>query len=107
MTALEPRVQATRYTVTCMPREAAPDAHVFAIHIDRKNDDTWAITDGHRYLDADGQWGHISYLHDRYRHTLDRALQLAKQAAPKVTVNGMTPADALARIERLKQAGVE
>lgn len=101
---LEPVVQATRYTVNCVPADSAPDAHVFALRIDRKNDGTWAVTDGRRYLDRDGKWGDISYLHDQYRHDLDTALELAKQAAPHVVVNGLTPALALARIARLKAA---
>ena len=97
-----PHVQATRYTVNCMPADAAPDAHVFAIHVDRKRDDTWAVTDGHRYLDADGQWSDpLGYLSPKYRHSLVVALALAKAAAPHVRINGLTPADALARIARL------
>lgn len=131
MSAPEPRVQVTRYTVNCVPEDSSPDADVFAIVVEYKGNGLWAATRYHRSLGKDGTWsygtewppdnpgsrepvGDIEWdeyhaARDRWvadhRHNLDSALELAKAAAPHVRVNGMTPADALARIERLKEAG--
>lgn len=109
---LEPRVQATRYTVNCMPEDAAPDAHVFEITVEYRGADRWAVTRHEMCLGADGTWDFGVKPYDRgddwlnaHRFDLNTALELAKQAAPNVTVNGLTPATALARIERLKEAG--
>ncbi len=105
MTTLKPVVQATRYTVSCMPEGAAPDAHVFALHVERNLDGSWIVTDGWGYLAANGIWGDPMGLRSpEYRHDLDTALRLAKAAAPNVIVNGMTPAGALARIAKIKAA---
>jgi hypothetical protein len=102
VTDLPPVVQIARYTVNCMPADSSPDAHIFGIHVDRKRDGTWAVTDGHRYLDAEGEWSNpLGYLSPKYRHTLDAALALAKAAAPHIRINGLTPAEALARIARI------
>lgn len=106
-TVLEPVVRPTRYTVNCMPEDAAPDSHVFAIHLDRKRDGSWVVHDGFRSLNADGEWNGehgINGYDAEFRHDLETALRLAKEAAPNVRVNGLTPADALARIARLKES---
>jgi hypothetical protein len=109
VSALEPRVQATRYTVNCMPADSAPDAHVFELTVEWRGHDRWAIIRHGECLDQDGNWSWErlpSSREDewlaRHRFDLDTALELAKQAAPLVNVNGLTPATALARIERLK-----
>lgn len=104
MTDLTPVVQATRYTVNCVPAELTPDAHVFALQVNRKRDGLWVVTDGSSTLRADGTWSDEYGQHGygaAYRHDLNTALELAKQAAPKVIVNGLTPAQAIARIERI------
>jgi hypothetical protein len=106
MTDLKPVVQATRYTVNCMPEGAAPDAHVFALHVDLQRDGSWVVHDGFQSLRADGTWSDEYGPHglgEGFRHTQGAALRLATEAAPHVRVNGMTPADALARIERLRE----
>jgi hypothetical protein len=103
---ITPHVQATRYTVNCMPADAAPDAHVFALQVEMNRDGSWTVTDGCSYLAANGDWGEpMGRRLPEYRHDLDTALALATTAAPHVIVNGITPAGALARIARLKEQG--
>lgn len=119
MSAPEPIVQATRYTVNCLPEDSSPDAHVFELVVEYRGKDTWAVTRHHRSLGRDGTWSYgpaIDAEHEGYeaarqewlgehRFDLDEAIELAKAAAPLVTVNGLTPAAALARIARIRTAG--
>jgi hypothetical protein len=112
MTDLTPTVQATRYTVSCMPEDAAPDAHVFEITVEYRGKGRWAVARFGQCLDANGLWDHELSPSNReddwlatHRFDLDTALELAKAAAPHVRVNGLTPADAIARIARLKEQG--
>lgn len=94
----EPVVRPSRYTVTCVPPDTAPDAHVWALYVEERRDGTWVVTNGHEWLDADGFW-HIacSSQVEACSHDLDTALRLAQEHAPLVRVNGMTAADAIAR----------
>lgn len=123
MTALpEPVVQPTRYVVNCIPEDASPDAHVFEIAVEYRGSGRWAVVRHHRYLDANGAWSYgadwpadnpgsrepaTDAEWDEYhaardawlaahRFDLDTALDLAKAAAPLVTVNGFTVEKALA-----------
>nr|BEK68819.1 hypothetical protein KPHV_60460 [Kitasatospora purpeofusca] len=99
MTELRPFTRTTRYTVSCMPADATPDAHIWDLHVIADRDGYWQITDGARYLDAHAIW------HDTRResgqHTLGEALAIAEATAPHMLVNGLTPDQALARIARL------
>ncbi|MFG3051835.1 hypothetical protein ACGFZP_12920 [Kitasatospora sp. NPDC048239] len=130
MTVLEPRVQATRYTVNCMPEDSSPDAHVFEIAVEYRGRDLWAVTRHHQSLGADGQWswgpewppgkpGSREPENDtewdayhaardewtaNHRHDLDTALKLAQEAARHVTVNGLTVQAALDRIAQIRAA---
>ncbi|MFF7991739.1 hypothetical protein ACFZDG_18340 [Kitasatospora xanthocidica] len=125
---LEPHVQATRYTVNCVPADSSPDAHVFEIAVEWRGGDRWAVTRHHKSLSSDGkwswgpdwpaddpgsrepkndaEWAEYHAVRDAWtashRHDLDTALKLAREAAPHVTVNGLTPAAALERITRLR-----
>ncbi len=123
----DPVVQAVRYTVNAVPEDSSPDAHVFEITVERRRGGLWTAIRHHRYLGRDGTWTHgpdwpvgnpgsrepvtdaecVGYhsaqeewLADT-RYDLETALKLAREAAPHVTVNGLTPAAALARIARL------
>lgn len=118
---LEPVVQATRYTVNCVPEDTDPDGHLFEIAVEYRGAGRWAAVRNHRYLDAAGNWSYgVSWPDDApgsrepttdaecaeyeaardawlaaTRHDLDTALELAKAAAPDITVNGYTVSDAL------------
>jgi len=127
VTTPEPRVQVTRYTVNCLPEDSSPDAHVFEVTIQYCGNDLWAVTRHHQSLGVDGQWSwgpqwpadnpgsrepltdaeHDAYRAARdewttnHRHHLGTALRLAREAARHITVNGLTPVEALARLTQL------
>jgi hypothetical protein len=68
------------------PGEPEMASH-FAIRVERRGDQ-WAVTrGGGRYLNEPGGW---IYTRSVPTFSLDVALELAKQAAPHVTVNGWT-----------------
>src|SRR5690606_2902511 len=97
----EPTVQATRYTVNCLP-ENGIDSHVFEITVEYRGRGLWAVKRHSQCLAADGTWDWEMRPSEReddwlaeHRFDLDTALKLAKEAAPKVTVNGFTVTDAL------------
>jgi hypothetical protein len=97
---LDPHVQATRYTVNCMPPDSAPDAHLWALHVELGRDGYWSVTDGHQYLDHNSIWHHTRW--EAGPLTLGNALAIAEATAPYLAVNGFTPDQALARIARLQ-----
>jgi hypothetical protein len=118
-----PHVQATRYTVNCMPEGLGPGGHVFEITVEYRGNGRWTVVRHRQELDADGAWSYKPGWPDgqeptddagwdayyaavdawtaAHRHDRDTALRLAREAAPHVTVMGAPPADALARIARL------
>lgn len=100
MATPEPTVRVTRYTVTCVPADASPDAHVWAITVEEQRDGKWLVNCHGSWLDAKGEW-HIGYsgVYKQCAHDLDTALRLAREHAPLVEVNGYTVADALARFK--------
>jgi hypothetical protein len=96
-----PRVQATRYVVSCFE----PDDHegaAFNLTVEYRGRGLWAVLRGGFCLGSDGTWSYESIPSERedewlatHRFDLDTALNLAKEHAPKVKVNGFTVADAL------------
>lgn len=107
----EPTVQATRYTVNCLPEDGI-DSHVFEITVEYRGRGLWAIKRHSQCLAADGSWDYEMRPSERedewlatHRFDLDTALKLAKEAAPKVTVNGFTVADALRMAQQREEAG--
>jgi hypothetical protein len=94
-------VEATAYTVSAVP-ETIQDWDLFAITVERTAPGRYAIRRRSRCLSTDLVWEWESIPSDRtdewlatHRFDLDTALRLAKEAAPAVTVNGHTVADAL------------
>lgn len=94
---------ATRYTVNLLP-ETDPHGHVFEITVEYRGHGQWAILRHGSCLGQDGEWDYELRPSGReddwiaaHRFDLDTALRLAKEAAPSVTVNGLTAADALVR----------
>lgn len=115
----EPQVRVTRYEVSCIP-EDNDDSGVFTITVQYRGEGRWGVFRGeHRQLGADGLWswgyewpggdrepatdeerddyarGEEAW-RDAHRFDLETALTLAKQAAPKLTVNGWTVDQVLA-----------
>lgn len=91
----------TRYTVNCLPEDDY-DSHIFAITVEYRGRDRWAVLRHGQCLGTDGAWDYESTPSNRedewlatHRFDLDTALKLAKGAAPLVTVNGFTVTDAL------------
>jgi hypothetical protein len=100
---------ATRYTVNVLP-ETDINAHVFEITVEYRGHGQWAVLRHGWCLNQDGSWDYELCPSERedewiaaHRFDLDTALDLAKEAAPEVTVNGLTAADALARLNTEEQ----
>lgn len=98
----EPTVRPTRYEVTAVP-EGHADGHLWALTVEYRGRDRWAVVRHGQCLDANGAWDYESIPSERtdewlatHRFDLDTALRLAREAAPLITVNGITVPDALA-----------
>lgn len=126
--AVEAIVQATKYTVNCVPEDGI-DSDVFGLTVEYRGAGRWGVfRHAHCCLGADGEWswgyswgdgnsepatdeewteyhrGREAWL-DAHRFDEETALRLAREQAPLVTVNGYTVADALAMSAR-RAAGV-
>jgi hypothetical protein len=109
MTVPEPAVRADRYTVNCVP-EGVMDGGAFEITVEYRGRDRWAVLRHGCCLSAAGAWEYEMRPSARedewlaeHRFDLDTALKLAREAAPLVTVNGFTVADAIRMHERRKE----
>jgi hypothetical protein len=97
-------VSASRFTVTCVPADSAPDAHVWAINVEEQRDGKWIAKHMGSWLTEDGDW-EISYS-GAYRacaHDFETAKRLAMKAAPLVIINGRTVTQALALAAEWKE----
>lgn len=97
-----PAAEPTAYTVTCL-NEEVEGAHAWALTVEYRGRGSWAVKRNVFCLSRAGEWDYEMRPSERedewlaeHRFPLDEALELAKQAAPHVIVNGMTPADLLA-----------
>lgn len=93
-------VQPTRYEVSCLPE--GEDRRHFALTVEYRGADRWAVARHGQCLAADGTWSYEPSPSNRedewiaaHRFDLDTALRLAREAAPLLTVNGYTVSDAL------------
>lgn len=98
----EPIVQATAYTVSCLPD--SPEAHLWTIEVAYRGHNLWAALRHGWCLDAAGRWDYEPLPSSRtpewlaeHRFPLEEALRLAKAAALLLEVNGITVADRAAR----------
>ncbi|MEU4410709.1 hypothetical protein AB0F88_39915 [Streptosporangium sp. NPDC023963] len=89
----EPEVRVTRYEVSCLPL-GHPEYKNFKVIVERHRDGRWSASDGLLALTSGGAWV-IDPSCVAHRHSEEFALQLARAAAPHVTCNGHTVADAL------------
>lgn len=99
-----PQVRATRYEVSLLPEDDI-NYRLFRVLVEERDGYGWTVHDGHACLSAAGVWDGVGvsvYGNDEawiaaHRFDLDTALRLAREAAPGVTVNGVTAAEALRR----------
>jgi len=96
-------VKVTEYTVSLLPDDHI-DAGAFEIRVQYRGRGLWGVCRMRQCLGADGQWDWESIPSERgdewlkaHRFELQDALRRALDAAPSVTVNGRTAAEALAR----------
>lgn len=103
------RTVAASYTVTAWPEGMAdcPDAAAWCVTVEARGRGLWAVVRGTGYgapcLDSDGNWayepippGRDDEWRARHRFPLERALELAREIAPRLEVNGMTTLERIA-----------
>ena len=102
MTASEVTVTPTTYTVSLLP-ESNCNHHSYALTVQYRGDDRWAVLHVGYCLGSDGEWDYESIPSERrddwlatHRFPFDEAVRLAVKAAPKVDVNGWTAERVLA-----------
>ncbi|WP_189160936.1 hypothetical protein [Sphaerisporangium melleum] len=95
---------ATRYEVSCLPVDHRERRH-FTLTVEYRGRGLWAVSDGFEVLGKDGTWDHEPLSSSReedwiaaHRFDLDTALEIAKKAAPHITINGFTVEKVLADI---------
>lgn len=104
----EATVAVTEYLVAPIPLDH-PDwetgASAWAITVEWRGTDRWAVILRSRCLNRDGRWEYEPIPSERdddflarCRFDRDTALDLARQALPKVKVNGMTWTAAVRRL---------
>ena len=106
MSEIEPTVRETRYEVSLLPEDNI-NAHTWMVAVEYRGRGRWAVLHHGYCLGTDGEWSYESMPSGRedewlamHRFDLDTALRLAKEHAPKLTINGMTAADVLARTRK-------
>lgn len=100
-----PDVRATRYAVCAVPEDHTWYRR-FVIYVEWRGDDRWAVVQPWAptpCLSSSGEWDWEMRPSERtrewiaaHRFDLHTALEMAKREAPKMTVNGWTPAQVLA-----------
>jgi hypothetical protein len=98
-----PYVEATRYEVSIFPADDI-NRQVYTINVEDRGRDRWAVVRHRQCLSAVGEWSWESIPSERedewlaaHRFDLDTAQRLAKEAAPHLTVNGLTALEAYRR----------
>jgi hypothetical protein len=106
----EPRVTVTSYEVTIWPEHCSGmDSAMYCCSVAYNGYGNWSVRRGSAGSDAphlgiDGGWHHERLPSERtrkelaeHRFDLDSALKMAREMAPRVTLNGLTAEKALAR----------
>lgn len=107
----EPIVRATRYEVSILPEDDV-NYRLYAVQVQRRPDGKWMVVS--KAMDAcyglDGVWADGVKPYGRgddwvRAHRFDEAtaLRLAREAAPSVTVNGITAAQVLERRQQTEE----
>lgn len=93
----------TCYSVSALPADNI-NVHHFTIEVKYRGRGLWAVCWYGMCLGAGGEWDHESIPTERadewlagHRFDLETALRLAQEEAPRLTVNGDTVGDVLAR----------
>lgn len=100
-----PAARVTRFEVS-LPPEDDINHPFYTVAVEDRGNDRWAVVRHRQCLGTGGEWSWESIPSERedewltaHRFDLDTALRLAVEAAPGVTVNGVTAAEALRRRE--------
>lgn len=98
-------VEPTRYEVSVLPFDDI-NRPSFTITVEARGANRWAVCRHHQCLDLDGTWSWEALPSGRpdewlatHRFDLDTALKLAREAAPRIRVNGHTALDAYRRTQ--------
>lgn len=96
----------TEITVSAIPEDNINHGH-FSVAVQWRGGETYAVTRHGQCLGADGTWDYEPRPSNRdddwiaaHRFGLEKATELAGRACLELTVNGLTVADVLARIEQ-------
>jgi hypothetical protein len=107
----EPEVRVTQYTVSLLP-ESYGEYYHWIVTVEYRGKGKWAVLHFSFCLGSDGGWDYEPSPSNReddwlatHRFDEETALALAREHAPKVSVNGLTPAGILARHPELLEAG--
>lgn len=90
-TALPVNVEVARYEVSCLPRGHREYRH-YKINVERSRDG-WLVHDGYMRLTENGAWVEPNGIGPLHEEAV--ALRLAREAAPHLTCNAHTVAEAL------------
>ena len=103
-------MRVTRFEVSVWPDDvrnepsSAMDATTWAVTVEERGLDRWAVMRGSGCLSRDGKWDFEPLPSSRdddwlasHRLSMNEAQMLAVEQAPKVTVNGLTALQVLAR----------
>ena len=94
-----------RYRIAILTEEDAVDWHCWDIHVEHRGRHRWAVSRGGGIVLSDeGRWV-IEPINsertddwlDHHRFDVDTAITLACREAPRLRINGLTPADILAK----------
>ena len=104
------RVTVTSYEVSIWPEDCSCiDSAIYCCSVTHSGYGNWKVQRGSTgstgaVLGADGQWHHERLPSNRrkkelaeHRFDLETALKLAREMAPRMTLNGLTAEEALAR----------
>lgn len=97
--------RACSYDVTVWPPDIeCIDSETWKITVEYKGRGLWGVMRGRACLDRDGEWAWEMAPSERedewlaaHRFPITDAMRLAREHAPKVTINGMTAVEVLAR----------
>jgi hypothetical protein len=93
----------TERTLSALPEDNI-NSHLFRVTVAYRGADRWAVLHHGFCLNREGDWDYESIPSERtdewlaeHRFSEDEAVRLAREAMPRLTVNGLTVDDVLAR----------
>jgi hypothetical protein len=101
-------VRVSRYEVSCLAPEHRSSPY-FTIAVEDRGDDRWAVLHWTRCLSSTGSWDREPPNSEReddwleaHRFDLHDALELAKREAPRITHQGRSVGEVMARANRAR-----